>query len=104
MFDTFMKEMKGMVVEDVVIEEEVEEGEATEKKEEVIKDKVEPLIEEDEVEKEQEEEEKKGEEIATLIARAPQPPSVDPTPPAGVTTSSHGKLKASKKRKTGSRK
>ena len=34
MLDTFMKEMKGMVVEDVVVEEEqVEEGNVAEKKE-----------------------------------------------------------------------
>ena len=54
--NTFMKKMKGIVIEDVFVEEEVEEGEAAEKKEEVTKDEFEHLVEGKEEEKEEEEE------------------------------------------------
>ena len=40
MLDTFMKEMKGMVVEDVVVEEEVDDGNAAEPKEEEVMEEV----------------------------------------------------------------
>ena len=96
MLDTFMKEKKGVVVEDVVVEEEVEEREADEKKEEVTKDEAEQLVEKEEEEKEGEE--KKDEEVATPIKQASPPTLV-----AEVTTFP-GKLKASKKRMTRSRK
>ena len=40
MFDTFMKEMKRMVVEDVVVEEDVDEGIATKPQEDAVMEEV----------------------------------------------------------------
>ena len=94
MLDIFMKEIKGIVVEDMVVEEEVEEKEADEKKEEAA------MEEEEEKEEEKEEEEKEKEEVVTLVKQASSPPTVEATP----MTTSPAKPKASKKRKTWSRK
>ena len=48
MLDTFIKEMKGMGIEDVLVEEEVKEGEANEKMEEVTQEAEEEKEEEKE--------------------------------------------------------
>ena len=95
MLDTFMKDMKGMVVEEVTVEKEPV------KKEEVSKEEVSKEEEATQEGKEAEEEEKEAEkkenpkEIdATSIQTIP--PTVEATP----ITTSPGKPKASKKRKT----
>ena len=64
MLDTFMKEIKGMVVEDVVVEEEVDEGNATKPQEDAVMDEVKEKAEiaDEKKEEEKKEEEKKEEE------------------------------------------
>ena len=105
MLDTFMKELKGMVVEDVVVEEEeVDKGADAEKMEDAIKEEVKEKAEEKEAaEEEKKEKEKAEEENAKVVYATPIqtiPPSVEATP----ITTSPGKPKPSKKRKTRSRK
>ena len=101
MLDAFMKEMKGMVVEDVVVEEEVEEGNVEEKMDDAAMEEEEDKAEEkEEEEKEEEKENEMAEEVnATLIQTIP-PPTVETTPE----TTTLAKSKASKKRKTRSKK
>lgn len=91
MLDTFIKQTKGKVVEDVVKEEDME-VEKTDKTQQLTKQKAEQV--EEEVEKKVEEEEMKEEEVIPIQA---PPPPVETTP-------SLGKPKASKKRKARSRK
>ena len=100
MLDTFMKDMKGMVVEDMVVEE-VDEGNAIE--DAIIEEPKEKAREKEEDEKEKEKEAVKEENPHEEIDATPMqtiPPSVEATP----ITTSPGKPKASKKRKTRSRK
>ena len=87
-----------MIVEEVTVEEGVEE-EHVEKEKEVSK---EGKAAQDGKEAE-EEEENKEETVATLIKQTSTPPTVEATPVAEV-TASPGKMKASKKRKTRSKK
>ena len=98
MLDTFMKKIKGMIVEDVVMEkEEVDEGNAEEQKEDDAMEVEEEKAEEKEAE--QKEEEKEEEIDATPIHAIP-PPTVEAT----LETSTPIKPKPSKKRKTRSKK
>ena len=104
MLATFMKEMKGMVVEDVVVEEEVDEGNAAEPQEEAVMEEVKEKAGEQEVVGEEKQEEKKEEEKE----EEENPKAVDATqiqtiPPTIVEITSFG-TKTSKKRKTRSRK
>ena len=100
MLDTFMKEMKGMVVEDVVVEEEVDDGNAAEPKEDEVMEEV----------KEKKEEDKEAAE-EQLVKEVDIPVDVDETTPIQTipltvndAPTSPGKPKPSKKRKTRSRK
>ena len=103
MLDTFLKEMKGIVVEDVVVEE-VDEGNAAEPQEEAVMEEVKEKAGEQEVVGEEKQEEKKEEEKE----EEENPKAVDATqiqtiPPTIVEITSFG-TKTSKKRKTRSRK
>ena len=99
MLDTFMKDMKGMVVEDVVVEEEVDEGVAAMPQEDVVMEEA----KEKEGEKEKEADEEQTDKEMEI------PVAVDTTPIQTITptvdeTTSPGKPKPSRKRKTRSRK
>ena len=99
MLDTFMKEMKGMVVEDVVVEEEVNEGDVAVPQEDVTMKEA----------KEKEKDEKKETADGQTDNEVEIPIDVDSTPiqtipPIVDETTSPGKPKPSKKRKTRSRK
>ena len=99
MLDTFMKEMKGMVVEDVVVEEEVDEGVAAMPQDDVVMQEAKEM--EGEKEKEANEEQTYKEmEIPVAVDTTPTqtiPPTVDET-------TSPGKPKPTKKRKARSKK
>ena len=95
MLDTFVKDMKGMVVEEVTVEEDVKE-ELAEKEKKVSKDR-EATQEGTKAEKE---EENQKETVTTPIQTISPVPTVEAT----TITTSPGKPKASKKRKTQSKK
>ena len=100
MLDSFMKEMKGMVVEDMVVEEEINEGDDTVPQEDVITKEA----------KEKEEEEEKEDAAEGQIDKEVEIPiDVDSTPILNIPQTvdgitSPGKPKPSKKRKRRSRK
>ena len=99
MLDTFMKDMKGMVVEDVVVEEEVDEGVAAMPQEDVVMEEAKEM----EGENEKEADEKQTDKEMEI------PVALDTTPIQTITstvdeTTSPGKPKPSRKRKTRSRK
>ena len=98
MLDTFMKDMKGMVVEDVVVEEDVDEGVAAMTQEDVVMEET----KEKEGEKEKEADEEQTDKEMEI------PVAVDTTPIQAITptvdeTTSPGRPKPSRKRKTRSR-
>ena len=102
MLDTFMKDMKGMVVEEVTVEEEPVEKDKEVSKEEEATQK--GKIAEEEEKKEEEEKEAEKEENPEEIDATPiQTISQSPVKATPITTSPR-KPKASKKRKTRSRK
>ena len=105
MFDTFMKEMTGMVVEDVVVEEDVDEDISAKPQEDVVMQEVKEKAGDKEVANKEKEKEKKEAEQE----EEENPEAVDATPiqtisPTIEVTTSPGQTKPSKKRKTLSRK
>ena len=101
MLDTFMKEMKGMVVEDVVVEEKVDEGNAAKPQDNTVMEEVKEKAEKKEVADEKKQEEKEEEE---KIKKLLMPPQFRPFLQPFKKTTSPGKTKPFKKRKTRSRK
>ena len=102
MLDTFMKDMKGMVVQDVVVEEDVDEGVATKPQEDTVMEEVKEK--EGEKEKEVADEGKADEKEEEVIPEAVDATPIQTIPPTIEVTTSLGQTKPSKKRNTRSKK
>ena len=103
MLDTFMKEMKGMVVEDVVVEEEVADDAAA-PEEDVGMEKAKEHREGEEKEKEIAEEEAKEEDVKEIAEEIADEVPIQVVPPIDDEQATPGKPETSKKRKRRSRK
>ena len=97
-----MKDMKGMAVEDVVVEEGVVECAAAKPQEDIVMEEVKEK--EGEKEKEVADEVKADEKEEELILEAVDATPIQTIPPTVEVTTSPGRTKPSKKRKTRSRK
>ena len=103
MLDTFMKEMKGMIVEDVVVEEEVADDAAA-PEEDVGMEKAKEHREGEEKEKEIAEEEAKEEDVKEIAEEIADEVPIQVVPPIDDEQATPGKPETSKKRKRRSRK
>ena len=97
-----MKDMKCIVVEDVVVEEDVDEGVAAKSQEDTVIE--EAKEKEGEKEKEAADEEKADEKEEKVIPETVDATLIQTIPPTVEVTTSPGQTKPSKKRKTRSRK
>ena len=95
MLDTFMKEMKGMVVEDVVVEEEVDKGNAAEPQEDAVMEEVKEKAREQEAVGEEKQEDNKEDEENPDVVDATLIQTMQPTIEE---TTSPGKPKPSKQK------
>ena len=81
MLDAFMKEMKGMIVEDVVVEEKVDDGNAAKPQENTVMEEVKEKAGEkeavDEKKQEEKEEEEKNKETVDATPIQTIPPTVE---------------------------
>ena len=100
MLDTFMKEMKGMVVEDVVVEEDVDEDVAAKPQEDAVMEEAKEKEGEKEAANKEKEEEKEVAKEEEVIPVAVDAAPIQTIPPIVDETTSTGPTKSSKKRKT----
>ena len=101
MLDSFIKDMKGIVVEDVVVEEEVVDGDATVPKEDEGMEKAKEQKEGEEAEKKIVEDEAEKKDVSVDVADTTP---IQTVPPTVDELTSSGKPEPSKKRKRRSRK